>query len=296
MHQAPRVIAVHDLSGFGRCALSVASPVLSSLGVQCCPIPTAYLTTHSGGFPGYQVFSLTEQMRAALSHWHRLGLRFDGIYTGFLASPEQISPILSASETLLSPGGLFVVDPVMGDHGKRYSSCSEELCLSMADLCARAQVITPNFTEAGFLLGFDGGGSPPEGTDSLDLACALSDHGRRSVVLTGIPDGPDRLGAACFDHRTGRADLVTAPRIPAEFPGTGDLFASVLTGSLLQGNSLSDSAGLAARFVSACTARTLKLGLPAREGVEFEPLLSLLREEKGLSPEGKHATLSEECL
>ena len=282
MHTTPRVAAIHDLSGFGRCSMTVVSPVLSAMGVQCCPILTAYLSTHTGGFEGYVSVDLTEQMEGTIAHWRRLGLTFDGVYTGFMASPRQIELSALAMDTLKRKGGVAVADPVMGDHGRRYATYTDEMCAAMGSLCDHADVITPNLPEAAFLLGVDYGSLTGDGAEGLELARALSADGRRSVVLTGVSGGPGQVGAACYDCRTGTAGLAMAERVEGEYHGTGDIFASVLTGALVRGAELTDAAGRAARFVSACARRTLAQDYPRREGVDFEPLLGLLTGEKGL--------------
>jgi pyridoxine kinase len=276
------VAAIHDLSGFGRCSLTVVAPVLSAMGVQCCPIPTAYLSTHTGGFEGYVSLDLTEQMAGTISHWQGLGLRFDGVYTGFMASARQMELAGLAMDTLKRQGGVALADPVMGDHGRRYATYTDEMCQAMGELCAHADVITPNLTEAAFLLGLDYGTLAGTGAEGLELARALSADGQRSVVLTGVSDGQDQVGAACYDRRTDRAELVMAPRVAGEYHGTGDIFASVLTGALVKGETLAQAAEEAACFVSACAQRTLGQDYPRREGVDFEPLLGRLTGEKGL--------------
>lgn len=282
MQRTPRVAAIHDLSGFGRCALTVVVPVLSAMGVQCCPIQTAYLSTHTGGFEGYVTLDLTAQMEGTIAHWRSLGLTFDGVYTGFMASTAQMELARRAFDTLNRAGGVAVVDPVMGDNGRRYATYTDEMCRAMKELCAHADVITPNLTEAAFLLDLDYETLTGTGTEGLELARALSDGGRRSVVLTGVSDGPGRIGAACYDRKNGTAELIMAPQAAGEYPGTGDMFASVLTGALVKGAGLADAAGQAVRFVAVCAARTLAQGCPHREGVDFEPLLGLLTGEKGL--------------
>jgi pyridoxine kinase len=282
MADTPRVAAIHDLSGFGRCSLTVVGPVLSAMGVQCCPIPTAYLSTHTGGFEGYVSLDLTDQMAGTIAHWRELGLSFDGVYTGFMASARQMELAGLAMDTLKRQGGVAVADPVMGDHGRRYATYTDEMCRAMGALCAHADVITPNLTEAAFLLGLDYGSLAGTEAEGLELARALSDHGARSVVLTGVSVGSDQVGAACYDRQTGRAELAMAPRVAGEYHGTGDIFASVLTGALVQGKTLAQAAKAAADFVSACAARTLGQDYPRREGVDFEPLLGRLAGEKGL--------------
>lgn len=282
MLSTPRVAAIHDLSAFGRCSLTVVMPVLSAMGVQCCPIPTAYLSTHTGGFENMVRLDLTDQMESTICHWESLNLAFDGVYTGYLASERQAELCIRAVEKLRAEGGIAVVDPVLGDSGRLYSSCTEGLCKAMTELCAHADVITPNLTETAFLLGMNyndvGGG----GEEGLELARRLSDGGRRSVVLTGVSRGADKVGAACYDRETGRSALVMADKVEGQYHGTGDIFATVLTGALVKGKRLVSAAEQAVRFVSLCAARTREQNYPRREGVDFEPLLGHLAEEKGL--------------
>ena len=282
MPLTPRVAAIHDLSGFGRCSLTIVSPVLSAMGVQCCPIVTACLSTHTGGFSGYVAQDLTGLMEATIGHWKELGLTFSGVYTGFMASEEQMKLATQAIDTLKGPGGVTVVDPVMGDHGRRYATYTQLMCEAMGALCAQADVITPNLTEAAFLLDLDYASLSGGGKEGLELARALSEGGRRSVVLTGVSSGEGMVGAACYDRASGRAGLVMAPRVEGEYHGTGDIFASVLTGGLVGGMELEQAAALAARFVSQCAERTRRQAYPRREGGDFEPLLGWLARERGL--------------
>lgn len=267
MEGQKRVAAIHDLSCFGRCSLAVVLPVLSAMGVQCCPMPTAVLSTHTGGFDGITRTDLTGQMEGTLRQWEALGLAFDGVYTGYMASPEQIALAARAVERLKKTGGVAVVDPVLGDHGKLYRSITPAMAVAMKELCGRADVITPNLTEAALLLG----GDLPE--DGEAAARALSQNGGRSVVVTGVSPGPGRVGAAWFDRESGRSGIAAGTKTEGEWPGTGDLFASVLTGGLVRGEPLADCAARAVDFVRACVERTAALGTPVREGAAFEPLL-----------------------
>lgn len=277
----PRVAAIHDLSGFGRCSLTVIIPILSAMGVQCCPLPTAFLSTHTGGFTGFTFLDMTDEMPKAARHWASLGLHFDAIYSGFLADQRQLGIVEDFIRTFRAPDTLVVVDPVMGDDGEAYQTYTPELCRGMAHLAELADVITPNLTEAAFLLGqpyetlLSGGGTE----DRLrQTAEALSLGGRRSVVLTGASLSPGRTGAMCFDARTGRTEAVQTEFIAHPLLGTGDVFASVLTGGLVKGKPLTDAAGQAAEFVRECARRTVAQNLPLRDGVDFEPLLGLLTE------------------
>ena len=239
MKNLPRVAAVHDLSCFGRCSLTIVLPTLAAMGVQCCPLPTACLSTHTGGFTGNTFLDLTEQMEAIAAHWKSLELRFDGIYTGFMGSRRQ----MELTEDFL------------------------RAFRAMASLAELADVVTPNRTEAALLLGV-----PYEElrleteADCRRWAEALSLEGRRSVVLTGVSVEPGAAGAVCFDRAAGRTELVLAPLAEGSYHGTGDLFAGVLTGGLVKGAALAEAAGRAAEFVSRCARRTREAGTPVREG------------------------------
>ena len=269
-----KVAAIHDLSCYGRCSLAVILPVLSVMGVQCCPLPGTVLSTHTGGFGPVARTDLTGQVTGTLRHWEQLGLSFDGIYTGYMATTEQIRQAMEAVERLSGSRTQVVVDPVLGDHGRLYASMTEEMAQAMGELCAQAQVITPNLTEAAILLGL----SPDALLDrrGVELAVELSGQGQRSVVVTGITPEPGYTGAVWFDHTTGTSGTTVAVRVPGEYPGTGDLFAAVLTGSLMMGESLERGVSRAAHFIARCASYTAALGTDAREGVLFEPLLPLL--------------------
>ncbi len=274
----PRVAAIHDLSGFGRCSLTVAIPILSAMGAQCCPLPTAFLSTHTGGFTGFTFLDMTEEMPKVARHWKSLDLHFDAIYSGFLGSEAQIGLVADFIRDFRSSDTLVVMDPVMGDDGKAYQTYTPAMCGGTAELTRLADVITPNLTEAAFLLGVPYASLPKEGPALYDVARALSLDGRRSVVLTGAAMTPGSTGAVCFDAGTGRLTAAQAEFVAHPLHGTGDVFASVLTGALLRGEGLTDAAQLAADFIHDCAVRTVAQGLPFREGVDFEPLLGRLTE------------------
>ena len=272
----PRIAAIHDLSGFGRCSLTVILPILSAMGLQCCPVPTAFLSTHTGGFEGFTFLDMTEEMPKVANHWNTLGLDFQAIYSGFLGSERQIHIVEDFIRTFRRKDTVVVVDPVMGDHGEVYKTYTPAMCAGMAQLAAQADVITPNLTEAALLLGIPYETLSADEAGCRSIAEQLSMDGRRSVVLTGASAGPDLTGAVCFDARTGRTDILQAERIPRTFLGTGDVFASVLTGALVKGDALPEATRQAVDFVHACAARTMEENIPLREGVDFEPLLGLL--------------------
>ena len=272
----PRVAAIHDMSGFGRCSLTVAIPILSAMGIQCCPLPTAFLSTHTGGFEGFTFLDMTDELPKVAAHWKSLGLEFQAVYSGFLGSERQIAIVEDFLREFRGADTAAVIDPVMGDHGEVYQTYTPAMCAGMARLAELADVITPNLTEAALLLGVPYDALPAGEAGCREVVERLSLDGRRSVVLTGASTAPELTGAMCFDARTGQTEAVQTQRVPQEFHGTGDVFASVLTGALVQGASLPDAVRQAVDFVRACAERTARAGIPMREGVEFEPLLRLL--------------------
>ena len=273
----PRIAAIHDLSCFGRCSLTIALPVLSAMGCQCCPLPTALLSAHTG-FPGNTFLDLTVEMGRIADHWAAMDLQFDAIYSGFLGSADQVDTVARFFDTFKKSDTAVIVDPVMGDHGTAYRTCTPELCRGMRVLAENADVITPNLTEAALLL--DHPYEEIQRTDAYEVVRRLSVGGRRSVVLTGYSSESGQTGALCFDRDSGESKAVQTPREPQDFSGTGDLFASVLAGGVAKGVPLFQAAQAAADFVRDCIARTLAEGLTEQDGVDFEPLLGQLTSSK----------------
>lgn len=269
----PHIAAIHDLSCFGRCSLTTALPVLSTMGCQCCPLPTALLSAHTG-IPGFTFLDTTGEMALIAEHWAALDLQFQAIYSGFLGSPDQVRIVETFVQRFHTPQTLLVMDPVMGDHGSAYQTCTPELCQGIRTLTQQAEVITPNLTEAAILLGISY--EEAQRSDPAELVKVLSQGGIRSVVLTGYAASPTQVGALCFDRDTHLLQAVQTPREPQDFPGTGDLFTSVLTGALTRGTSLIQAAQTAADFVQAAVARSIAQGMTAQDGVDFEPLLGRL--------------------
>lgn len=270
---APRIAAIHDLSCFGRCSLTIALPVLSAMGCQCCPLPTALLSAHTG-ISGFTFLDTTDEMHRISAHWSQLSLHFQAIYTGFLGSAPQINLVEDFLRRFHAPDTLLVMDPVMGDHGTPYKTCTPALRQGLRELVAQADVITPNLTEAAILLDIPYHES--QTADASELVRALSLQGQRSVVLTGYAAAPGQVGALCYDRDTRQVEAVQTARVPQDFPGTGDLFASVLTGALTRGAPLLQAARTAVDFVGSCVARSVAEGAGEAEGVDFEPLLRQL--------------------
>jgi len=272
----PRVAAIHDMSGFGRCSLTVAMPILSVMGLQCCPVPTASLSTHTGGFQGFTFLDMTDEMPKIAAHWKSLDLEFQSIYSGFLGSERQIHIVEDFIRSFRREDTIVVVDPVMGDHGEVYQTYTPAMCAGMTQLALQADVITPNLTEAALLLDVPYASLPAGEVGCREIVERLSLNGQRSVVLTGASAAPALTGAMCFDAKTGRSELIQTQRVPREFFGTGDVFSSVLTGALVRGDTLTEATRQAVDFIRACAERTVEQDLPMREGVDFEPLLGLL--------------------
>lgn len=276
MKHVKRVAAIHDMSGIGRCSLTVIMPVLSVMGVQCCPVPTAVLSSHSGGFGEFSFTDLTEGMNGYLNHWNEIGMHFDCIYTGFMGSAEQLDIILEYIDGQRDP--LIVVDPVMGDNGRIYRTYTPAMCEKMKSLVAKADLITPNMTEACVLL--DEPYRP--GIDNLDegkrLAERLSALGPSDVVITGVelPDG-SRCNLA---YSKDDFYMVKYSHIPVHFPGTGDLYTGVMIGAVMNGDSLATAVEFAAEYVAEAVGNTVEAGTPEREGVQFERNLGKLADYK----------------
>lgn len=271
----PRIAAVHDLSGFGRCSLSVIMPVLSAMGMQVCPLPTAVLSTHTGGFEGYTFVDLTPTMEQYFEHWHSLGLSFDCIYSGFLGSAQQIDIISEFIGEFGMQEKLVVVDPAFADDGMLYSTFEPDFVAQMRRLVAKAHVITPNITEAAFLL------DRPQpqllsAQEARQWILDLSGLGPRTVVMTSTPLADAKSCVVAYDREDGRFWKVRCDYIPAEYPGTGDIFTSVMTGALLEGDSLPVAVDRAVHFVSMAIRMTFGYGSPPREGVLLEKVLHML--------------------
>ena len=273
MSNAPKtVLAIHDLPGFGRAALSVIVPVLSCLGVQAVALPTAVLSTHTGGLGTPAKLSNPGYGPAALAHYQRLGLRFDCIYAGYLADPNQAKLVEQAFE--LWPQAYKVVDPVLGDAGRLYRGVGAEMVPAMYDLCRKADLILPNGTEAALLLG-----DPLPGVGSAEQAAAQAARLTRiapQVVVTGVTGLADGRCIGCVGAaRGGQGYLVKTPLIPRLYHGTGDIFGAVLVGRILQGNVPQAAVQAAAAFVAEGIRQTPE-GADERLGVWLEAALPKL--------------------
>jgi pyridoxine kinase len=274
----PRTAAIHDLSGFGRASLTVIIPILSTMGIQVCPLPTAVLSTHTGGFENYRLTDLSDHMRETIRHWRDLKLRFDAVYSGFLGSSEQIDIVLEFIDIFSREEQLVLIDPVMGDNGAPYAPVTPELIRGMGRLVKKARVITPNFTEVCSLLGREYTEKIEPG-ELKEWLIRLSDLGPAIVIATSVPLGRSERTSAvvAYNREDGRFWKVDCTFIPAYYPGTGDAFASVVLGSLLQGDSLPIALDRSVQFATLAIKASFGYDLPRREGVLLERVLSNLK-------------------
>lgn len=265
-----RVAAIHDLSGFGKCSLTVALPILSAAGIETSALPTAILSTHTGGISGYTYCDLTEDMRPVMKHWKSLDIKFDAIYTGFLGSFEQLDIVKDFFDAFRQEDNLILVDPVMGDNGELYTVFTREFAAGMRMLCQKADIIVPNLTEAALLLDEPFHPGPYTHAYIESLLRKLGALGPQKVVLTGVYFKEDELGAATYDRTTDTIDYVFTQKIPGYYHGTGDVFASALLSALLNDFSLIDAAAIAVHFTTDSIRRTYKAKTDYRFGVNFE--------------------------
>jgi len=280
-----RVLAIHDISCFGKCSLTVALPITSAAGVETTVVPTAVLSTHTGGFEGFTYRDLTEDVMGIVEHWQTLGLHFDAIYSGFLGSFEQIDLVIELIARLKSDDTRVIVDPVMADNGELYSLFPADFPQGMAKLCAVADVVMPNTTEAALLLGRDWPLPPYTEAQVRELCQALTDKlGAAAAVLTGVAFDETHVGAASFEADSGQFSWAQEERVPEMYHGTGDVFGSVLVAALVRGASLAQACKAAARFTTASIQRSYQAQTDNRYGVDFETglagLTDLIEESK----------------
>lgn len=270
MTRQKRVAAVHDISCLGKCSITVALPIISAAGIECAVIPTAVLSTHTGGIDGYTFHDLTEQIIPIAKHWESLNLGFDAIYTGYLGSFEQLDIVSSLFDLIGTKDTLKLVDPVMADNGVLYKSFSEDFPKGMKKLCAKADILIPNITEAVLMLDKPYQTGPYTVNYIESLLKELGDIGPNQVVLTGVHYDEKQLGIAAYDKNTGHIGYYFEDRIEGYYHGTGDVFGSALVAAILKGFDLTEAAAEAVRFTVGSIARTRAAGTDVRFGVDFE--------------------------
>ena len=266
-----RILAFQDISCVGQCSLTVALPILSACGIECCILPSAVLSTHTGGdFKGYTFRDLTDDIPDICRHWEAQGIRFDAIYTGYLGSARQVEMVEHIIKTLLKPQGLKIVDPAMADNGRLYAGLDDDLVGAMRHLCRLADVILPNITEA-CLLTEQAYREEHDEQYIASLLSGLDALGAKRTVLTGVSYEAGSVGVLA--HEGNRGYYYQHHRVPRIFHGTGDVYASAFTGAYLLGKSLSDAAKIAVDFTLECIENTTS---EHWYGVRFEPVLPRL--------------------
>lgn len=270
-----RILTVQDISCVGKCSLTVALPIISAMGVETAVMPTAVLSTHTA-FPEFTFRDLTEDIPKIAKVWENQRIGFDAIYTGYLGSRRQMSLVSDLIDTVRGENGFVLVDPAMADNGKLYAGFTKEFASDMAELCTKADVIVPNLTEAAFLLDIPCPSADCSKETMKELLKRLAARGTRRVVITGYSSGDETLGAISYDAQENEFFVYERKRYPQMFHGTGDVFASVLTGALTRGRSFEEAVCLSVDFVAECIRRTLADENYNWYGVNFEQALPWL--------------------
>lgn len=265
-----KVVAIHDLSGMGRCSLSVALPILSALKSQCCPFPTAILSNQTG-YPKYSFLDLTSEMNTYKNVWANLGVEFDCIYSGFLGSKHQVDIVLEFIND--NKNAFVVVDPVMGDNGSIYPIFDNDMCIKVKSLVKYADLITPNITEALILLNEDYSNIDLNINEIISIAKRLSNLGPKKVVITGILDD-DKIINLAYEKNTDSHYIIECDYNKISYSGTGDIFTSIITGMIINGFSLYDSVKKASEFIHKSVSYTSQFNTDRNDGVFFEMFLS----------------------
>ncbi len=268
-----RILTIQDISCFGKCSLTVALPILSAMGVECTVIPTAVLSAHTGCFPGYTFRDLTGDIEGIADHWKTNNIGLNGIYTGYLGSPEQAEIVCGVIDRF-RPTFVFV-DPAMADNGTLYAGFDERIVSEMRKLCGVADVIVPNLTEAAFLLGE---AYTPEAYGDMgrirEILVRLTGLGAKTAALTGVCHAGQQ-GCVSYCADTGVFEEYFAEHLPVKTHGTGDVFASSMFGALMNGKSLCDAMKTAVEFTTACIRATMG-DATHWYGVRFEECLPVL--------------------
>lgn len=268
-----KIAVINDFTGFGRCSLAVALPIISAMKIQCCPVPTSVFSNHTG-FESFFFDDYTDRMEAYISEWKKLDLRFSGICTGFMGSKAQINIVSEFIEQFADKETVIVVDPVMGDYGKAYSTYTDELCNEMKKLVKYADILTPNLTEA-CIIADEPYHKKRHLKDYHALAEKLSAMGPSKIVITGIEQG-NYIANYCYEKgKEGRIRKVH--RVGVQRSGTGDIFASIIAADAVNKVDFYESVRKASLFIKKCIERSIEMDLPLTDGVCFEEVLCKLK-------------------
>ncbi|MBQ8255022.1 MAG: pyridoxamine kinase [Clostridia bacterium] len=273
-----RVMSIQDISCFGKCSLTVALPIMSAMGAETCIIPTAILSTHTGGFTGFTYRDLTDDIPKIADHWESIGLKFNAISTGYLGSFEQIA-IVKDIFAKFGDGAIKFVDPVMADNGKLYTGFTPEFAREMAKLCAQADIIVPNMTEACFMLGMEYKEGPYSEEYIKDILKKLTGLGCKVAAMTGVvlDSAQDKQGVIAYDSEKDEFCSYYNENLPVKFHGTGDIFASTMCGALALGRDLEYSIRVAVDYTVECIKKSIGDD-EHKYGVRFEECIGYLTE------------------
>ena len=274
-----RIVTVQDISCVGKCSLTVALPIISAMGVETAIIPTAVLSTHTM-FQNFTCKDLTDQIEPITAHWKAEDFGFDAIYTGYLGSFEQIDIVTKMFEDFKTESNVTIVDPAMADNGKLYPAFDEAFAKKMASLCAKADIILPNITEASFMTGME---YKTEYDESYikDMLKALTGLGAKIAVLTGVGFGEGKTGVMGYDSVNDEFWYFEQKKLPCSYHGTGDIFASAFTGALMNGFDWKGAAEIASEYVAECIWLTMADGKKEWYGVHFEAAIPFLLAKLG---------------
>ena len=271
MDNLKRVIAINDISCVGRCSLTVALPMISAAGIECSILPTAILSTHTGGFTGYTFKNLSDEMDKIVDHWKSLNLHVDTLYSGYLGSADQIDKVKAIFEAF--PEAKRIVDPVMADNGKLYAAFDDAFPHHMARLCQGADVILPNITEACLMTGIPYNAGPHSHEFINKLLKACMELGAKNVCLTGVITEAGKIGAATLDN-SGNVVIYVLDQIDGYFHGTGDVFGSAFVSAYTLGKKIDECAKLACDITVKAICETINRDQDYKYGVNFELTLN----------------------
>ena len=273
-----KILTIQDISCVGQCSLTVALPIISAMSIECCILPSAVLSTHTGGFKNFTFRDLTEDLPSIKNHWKNESINFDGIYTGYIGSTKQINYIKDIIDTFHHDDQLVVVDPAMADHGKLYYGFDEEFVTEMKTLCAKADYLIPNITEACFLTDTPYFETYNE-EEIKSLLVKLAALGAKNIVLTGISFESGYLGACMYNSVTKEFKYYANERIPYMFHGTGDIFASSFFGAVINGLDMYEACKVAVDYTLLAIKNTIDDAKEHWYGVHFEKALYYLTEK-----------------
>lgn len=274
-----KVLAINDISCVGRCSLTVALPIISSVGLECSILPTAILSTHTGGFSGYTFLDFTDEMKKVSNHWLSLNRKFDAIYTGFLGSSEQVEVVKEIVKTF-KDNNIIIVDPAMADNGELYKLFDNNFPNEMKKLCLAGDVILPNITEACLLTGIEYKQNNHTDEYIEKLIKGLVNEGMKNIVLTGVSKNEGKIGAVSYEYETGKTFYYEKDLIDGYYHGTGDVFGSVFTSCFIQGKSLEESMKISVDITVESIKETIKYdNIDMKYGVCFEEVIPLLIEK-----------------